>query len=360
MFVLLGEYLTPIFSVFNVFQYLTFRTIAGILTALFIAFLLGPYMIRKLKTHKIGQVVRDDGPETHLSKRGTPTMGGALILVAIMLSTILWADLRNRYIWVVLFITFSFGIIGFIDDYKKLVLKDAKGLASRYKYLGQSIFGFVAAVFLYLTATQVAETQLFIPFFKNFVFDLGEGFIILAYFVIVGTSNAVNLTDGLDGLAIVPTMMVGVALGLFAYLSGHAEFSRYLMIPSLPGAGELLVFCGALLGAGLGFLWFNTHPAEVFMGDIGSLSLGAALGVIAVITRQELVLFIMGGIFVVETVSVIIQVASFKLFQKRVFLMAPIHHHFEKKGWKEPQIVVRFWIISFVLVLIGLASLKLR
>jgi phospho-N-acetylmuramoyl-pentapeptide-transferase len=333
--------------------------ILAILTAMLISFLIGPAVIRKLATYK-GQPVRDDGPESHFSKAGTPTMGGSLILLAIAISTLLWADLGNHYIWIALLTTLAFGAIGFIDDYKKLVRQDPKGLASRYKYLWQSIFGLAAAVALYMTATVPEETQLIVPFFKNVAINLGLFYVVLTYFVIVGTSNAVNLTDGLDGLAIMPTIMVAGALALMAYVTGHSEFADYLHIPNIDGVGEVAIFCMALMGAGIGFLWFNTYPAMVFMGDVGALALGAALGVVAVMVRQEIVLIIMGGIFVIETLSVIIQVASFKLTGKRVFKMAPIHHHYELKGWPEPRVIVRFWIISLILVLVGLATLKLR
>ncbi len=357
----LAKQLTPHFSAFNVFSYLTVRAIFAVVTGLGLALLLGPWMIEKLRFGKVGQVVRDDGPKTHFSKAGTPTMGGMLILIAIFVSTLLWADLTNRFVWVVLGVTFTFGLIGFWDDYLKLAKKNPKGLIARYKYSWQSLFGLGAAVFLYYTAKTPAETTLYLPFLKNFALPLGAvSFILLSYFMIVGMSNAVNLTDGLDGLAIMPSVMVGGALGVFAYASGNANFVQYLVIPAVPGSGEVLIFCAALVGAGLGFLWFNTYPAQVFMGDIGALALGAALGVIAVIVRQELVVLIMGGIFVVETASVIIQVASFKLTGKRVFRMAPIHHHYELKGWAEPKVIVRFWIISFILVLAGLATLKLR
>ena len=357
----LAKQLTPHFSAFNVFSYLTVRAIFAVITGLGLALLLGPWMIEKLKFGRVGQVVRDDGPKTHFSKAGTPTMGGMLILIAIFVSTLLWADLTNRFVWVVLGVTITFGAIGFWDDYLKLAKKNPKGLIARYKYSWQSLFGLAAAVFLYFSAESPAETTLYLPFFKNFALPLGAvAFIALSYFMIVGMSNAVNLTDGLDGLAIMPSVMVGGALGVFAYASGNSVFVQYLAIPSVPGAGELLIFCAALAGAGLGFLWFNTYPAQVFMGDIGALALGAALGVIAVIVRQELVVLIMGGIFVVETASVIIQVASFKLTGKRIFRMAPIHHHYELKGWAEPKVIVRFWIISFILVLAGLATLKLR
>lgn len=356
----LTQYLAEFYSGFNVFGYLTLRSILGVLTALVISFVVGPVMIRKLSVYKIGQTVRNDGPDTHLIKAGTPTMGGALILVAIGASTLLWADLSNRYVWVVIVTTFLFGIIGWVDDYKKLVKRDPKGLSSRYKYLWQSIFALIIAIYLYKTATPV-ETKFIVPFFKDIQIQLGAfAYVLITYFVIVGASNAVNLTDGLDGLAILPTVMVGGALGIFAYASGHAGFANYLSIPAIHGVGELVIFCGALVGAGLGFLWFNTYPAQVFMGDVGALALGAALGVIAVLVRQELVLFIMGGIFVMETISVILQVTSYKLTGKRIFRMAPLHHHFELKGWPEPRVIVRFWIITVILVLIGLATLKIR
>ncbi|HWR87801.1 MAG TPA: phospho-N-acetylmuramoyl-pentapeptide-transferase [Acidiferrobacterales bacterium] len=354
------DWLARDISAFNVFRYLTLRAILGVLTALSICFLIGPALIRKLTQYKVGQVVRSDGPLTHLTKAGTPTMGGALILIAVFISTLLWANLNNRFVWVVLFTTFFFGAIGWVDDYRKLVRKNPKGLSAREKYFWQTVGGFLVAVFLYATAKIPAETQLIVPVFKNVVLDIGPWFILLTYFVIVGTSNAVNLTDGLDGLAIMPTVMVASALGVFAYLTGNANFSSYLGIPFIPGAGEVLIFCSAIIGAGLGFLWFNTYPAMVFMGDVGALGLGAALGAIAVVVRQEIVLFIMGGLFVMETVSVILQVASFKLTGKRIFRMAPLHHHFELKGWPEPRVIVRFWIISLILVLIGLATLKVR
>jgi phospho-N-acetylmuramoyl-pentapeptide-transferase len=360
MLIYLSEYLSQFHSGFSVFQYLTLRAILGVITALGIALIVGPTMIRHLSFKQIGQVIRSDGPESHLSKAGTPTMGGALILVAIAVSTLLWADLGNRYVWVVLSVTLLFGVIGFVDDYIKLVRQDPKGLLSRYKYFWQSVVGAGAAVFLYQTAMIPAETQLIIPFFKDVIVPLGAWYILLTYLVIVGSSNAVNLTDGLDGLAVMPTVMVASALGLFSYVTGHYEFANYLSIPFIPGAGELTVFCAAMVGAGLGFLWFNTYPAQVFMGDIGALALGAALGTVAVLVRQELVLMIMGGLFVIETLSVVIQVVSYKLRGKRVFLMAPIHHHYELKGWPEPRIIVRFWIITVFLVLVGLASLKIR
>ncbi|NLO79329.1 MAG: phospho-N-acetylmuramoyl-pentapeptide-transferase [Xanthomonadaceae bacterium] len=352
----LGEYV----SAFNVFQYLTFRAILSTLTALAIALLVGPVLIRRLTLHQIGQQVRSDGPQSHLSKAGTPTMGGTLILVAVAVGTLTWADLSNHYVWLVLAVTLAFGGIGFVDDYKKLVRKNSKGLSARAKYFWQSVFGLAAAVALYLMAQTPAETALLIPYAKDLALPLGLLFIPFVYFVIVGASNAVNLTDGLDGLAILPTVLVAGALGVFVYAAGHKVFANYLGVPYVQGVGEVVVFCGALVGAGLGFLWFNAYPAQVFMGDVGALALGAALGVLAVLARQELVLFIMGGVFVLETVSVILQVGSYKLTGKRIFRMAPIHHHFELKGWPEPRVIVRFWIITVILVLIGLASLKIR
>ena len=360
MLLWLAEYLAQYASVFHVFQYLTFRGILGVLTALAIALVVGPYMIERLSFHQIGQAVRDDGPQSHLSKAGTPTMGGALILVAISISTLLWADLDNEYVWVVLIVTMVFGAVGWVDDYRKVVQKNSRGLPAKWKYFWQSVAGAGAAVFLYISASTPAETALLLPFFKNVQWELGILYIPLTYFVIVGTSNAVNLTDGLDGLAILPTVLVGGALGVFAYVTGNVKFAEYLQFPYIAGTGELIVICGALVGAGLGFLWFNTYPAQVFMGDVGALALGATLGVIAVIVRQEIVLFIMGGVFVMETVSVILQVGSYKLTGRRIFRMAPIHHHFELKGWAEPKVIVRFWIITVILVLVGLATLKLR
>jgi len=360
MFLTLAEYLQQFESGFSVFQYITFRAILGTITALVLSLLIGPAMIRKLSSYKIGQQVRDDGPQSHLSKAGTPTMGGALILVSIAISTLLWSDLSSEKVWVVLGVTLAFGMIGGVDDYKKLVYGNSKGLSARWKYFWQTVFGFAAAYFMFISAKTPVETTLIFPFLKDVMLPLGVGFIVLTYLVIVGSSNAVNLTDGLDGLAIMPTVMVAGALAVFAYLSGHSTFADYLGIPYVAGVGELSIFCGALVGAGLGFLWFNTYPAMVFMGDVGALALGAALGVVAVYVRQELVLVIMGGVFVMETVSVILQVGSFKLTGKRIFRMAPIHHHFELKGWPEPRVIVRFWIITVVLVLIGLASLKLR
>ncbi len=361
MLVLLAEWLArTVYSGFNVFQYLTLRAILGVLTALGICLLIGPGMIRRLTVYKIGQYVRDDGPPAHHSKAGTPTMGGALILVAVTVATLLWADLHNRYVWLALAVTLAFGAIGGVDDYRKLVRRNAKGLSARAKYAWQSGIGLATALLLYATAQTPIETQLVIPFVKQGAIDLGLWFIPVTYFVIVGASNAVNLTDGLDGLAIVPTVMVAGAMGIFVYVAGNSIFSTYLGLPYVAGVGELIVFCGALMGAGLGFLWFNAYPAQVFMGDVGALALGAALGVLAVLVRQELVLLIMGGIFVLETVSVILQVASFKLTGRRIFRMAPLHHHFELKGWPEPRVIVRFWIITVVLVLIGLSSLKIR
>lgn len=360
MLLYLTDYLMTLDSAFRVFQYLTLRAILGALTALIISFVVGPVMIRKLTCRKIGQSVRSDGPKSHFDKAGTPTMGGALIIVAVAVSTLLWSNLNNRYVWVVLLVTLGYGIIGFVDDYRKVMLGNSDGLSARAKYFWQSVIGLAVAVFLYMTATVPAETQFIVPFFKDVMVNMGLFYIVMVYFVIVGTSNAVNLTDGLDGLAIMPTVMVAAGLGIFAYLSGHAEFSKYLAIPFLPNSGELIVFCAALVGAGLGFLWFNAYPAMVFMGDVGALALGGALGVLAVLVRQEIVLVIMGGIFVMETLSVMIQVASFKMTGKRVFRMAPIHHHFELKGWPEPRVIVRFWIITFILVLVGLSTLKLR
>jgi len=360
MLLWLTENLANYYSGFNVFQYLTLRTILGVLTSLLIALIVGPYLIKRLGEHQIGQSIRKDGPESHVSKSGTPTMGGLLILVSIAFSTLCWSDLNNRFVWVVLLVTLLFGAIGWVDDYRKITKKDHKGLEARYKYFWQSVIGITAAIFLFMTAKVPAETQLIVPFIKVVNLDLGWTYIVLTYFVIVGTSNAVNLTDGLDGLAILPTVMVAGALAIFAYVAGHLYFAKYLGVPYIPNVGEVAVFCGAIVGAGLGFLWFNTYPAQVFMGDIGALALGAALGVVAVAVRQELVLFIMGGVFVIETVSVILQVGSYKLTGRRIFQMAPLHHHYELKGWPEPRVIVRFWIITVILVLIGLASLKVR
>jgi len=356
----LSDFLAELNSGFRVFQYLTLRTILGVLTALVISLVVGPFMIRRLTRHQIGQSVRDDGPQSHLAKSGTPTMGGLLILTSIVAGTLLWSNLDNRFMWVALIVTMLFGTIGWVDDYRKVVKRQSKGLSAREKYLWQSCAGLGAALFLYLTAASPTETQLIVPFVKAVVIDLGWFFVLFSYFVIVGTSNAVNLTDGLDGLAILPTVMVASALAIFAYVAGNVKISTYLGVPYVPGVGELSVFCGAITGAGLGFLWFNAYPAQVFMGDIGALALGAALGIVAVLVRQELVLLIMGGVFVMETVSVILQVSSFKLTGKRIFNMAPLHHHFELKGWPEPRVIVRFWIITVILVLVGLSSLKIR
>ena len=383
MLLWLAEVLARDVRAFNVFGYLTLRAVLACMTALVISFVVGPRMIAWLTRMKIGQSVRDDGPQTHLTKAGTPTMGGALIIVSIAVTTLLWGDLDNRFVWVVLLVILGFGAIGWVDDYRKVVHRNPRGLSARQKFLAQSVLGFLAAVYLAfaVSATDNAhftlslrlwvesgfnaslspKADLIVPFFKTVSYPLGVlGFIALTWAVIVGSSNAVNLTDGLDGLAIMPTVMVGAALGVFAYVSGNAIFARYLQFTYIPGAGELAVVCGAIAGAGLGFLWFNAYPAEVFMGDVGALSLGAGLGAIAVVVRQEIVLFIMGGVFVVETLSVIVQVASFKLTGRRVFRMAPIHHHYELKGWKENQVVVRFWIITMLLVLFGLSTLKLR
>jgi phospho-N-acetylmuramoyl-pentapeptide-transferase len=349
------------FSAFHVFSYLTLRAILAVMTALSMSLLVGPAMISGLSRYQIGQVVRNDGPRSHLPKAGTPTMGGALIIVAIAVSTLLWSDLRNRFVWITLGVTLGFGAIGFCDDYLKLVVGNSRGLAARWKYLWQSVLGLCAALVLYRTAHVPAETDFFVPFIKTISVPLGAGgFITLAYFMIVGMSNAVNLTDGLDGLAIMPAAMLAGALGIFAYASGNSIFANYLAIPAIPQAGELLIYCSALAGAGLGFLWFNSYPAQVFMGDIGALALGAALGVVAIVVRQEIVALVMGGIFVLETASVILQVTSYKLTGRRLFRMAPIHHHFELKGWAEPKVIVRFWIISLLLVLAGLSTLKLR
>jgi phospho-N-acetylmuramoyl-pentapeptide-transferase len=383
MLLWLADLLAKDIRAFNVFGYITLRAVLATMTALVISFVVGPKMITWLTRMKIGQSVRDDGPQTHLTKAGTPTMGGALILVSIVVTTLLWGDLGNRFVWAVLLVTAGFGAVGWVDDYRKVVYRNPKGLSARAKLGWQSVIGLVAAVYLAFSVSAPDNTRFFqlfaswvgsgfnldlppkadliVPFFKTVTYPLGVwGFIALTFCVIVGTSNAVNLTDGLDGLAIMPTVMIAGALGIFAYTSGNVIFARYLQFPYIPGAGELAVICGALAGAGLGFLWFNAYPAEVFMGDVGALALGATLGTIAVIVRQEIVLFIMGGVFVVETLSVIVQVASFKLTGKRVFRMAPIHHHYELKGWKENQVVVRFWIITMLLVLFGLSTLKLR
>lgn len=360
MLIYLTDYLQQYISGFGVFKYITMRVIMSVLTALVLSFLVGPAMIRWLTRLKVGQSIRLDGPQTHLVKSGTPTMGGTLILFSISVSVFLWGDLSNHYLLVVTLSMLAFGVVGFIDDYKKVVYKDPNGMRARTKYLWQSIIGLVTAYALFALSNVPAETQLLIPYMKDTVLELGAWTILLSYLVIVGTSNAVNLTDGLDGLAIMPTVMISAALGVFAYLSGHVYFSDYLNIPYIPGVGEMTILAAALVGAGLGFLWFNAHPAQVFMGDVGSLAIGAALGGMAVAVKQELVLFIMGGIFVAETLSVILQVGSYKLRKKRIFLMAPLHHHFEQKGWHESQVIVRFWIVTIILVLIGLASLKLR
>ena len=383
MLLALANWMAADVRAFSVFGYITLRAVLATMTALVISFVVGPSMIRALTQYKIGQAVRDDGPQSHLIKTGTPTMGGALILVSIAITTLLWADLRNRFVWVVLLVTLGFGAIGWIDDYRKVVYRNPKGLSVRTKFVWQSVIALLAAVYLAFSVSAPSTSQflqlflawlysgfsldlppkadLIVPFFKTVSYPLGVwGFIALSYCVIVGASNAVNLTDGLDGLAIMPTAMIAGALGIFAYAMGRADFSSYLLMPHIPGAGELTVICAAIVGAGLGFLWFNAYPAEVFMGDVGALALGAALGAIAIIVRQEIVLAIMGGVFVVETLSVMIQVASFKLTGRRVFRMAPIHHHYELKGWKENQVVVRFWIITMLLVLFGLSTLKLR
>jgi phospho-N-acetylmuramoyl-pentapeptide-transferase len=380
---------SPNLSFFRVFNYITFRAVMSTLTALLLGLAAGPAVIRKLTAMKVGQAVRQDGPQTHLIKTGTPTMGGVLILLAIAASTLLWCDLSNRFVWLVLLVTLGFGAIGWVDDYRKVVYRDPNGMRSREKYFWQSLIGVLAAFYLAfavsgkgnaevwhlfvawlrsgLTMPLPPAADLIVPFFKHVSYPLGiVGFIVLTYFVIVGSSNAVNLTDGADGLAIMPTVMVGGSLGVFAYVSGNAVFSRYLLFPYIPGSGELLIFIGSMVGAGLAFLWFNAYPAQVFMGDVGALALGAALGTVAVIVRQEIVLFIMGGVFVVETLSVMIQVGYFKYTRRkygqgrRIFKMAPLHHHFEQLGVKESQVVIRFWIVTMMLCLAGLASLKLR
>ena len=384
MLLALTQWLAQDVRAFNVFQYITLRAVLATLTALAISLLAGPLVIRKLTAYKIGQAVRDDGPQSHLTKAGTPTMGGALVLLSILITTLLWGDLSNRFVWVVLVVTFGFGAIGWIDDYRKVVKNNPKGLSPRAKFFWQSLIGLVAATYLAFAVSAPSTAKvldffmawvgsgfsmdlppnadLIVPFFKNIAYPLGAfGFITLSYFVIVGTSNAVNWTDGLDGLAIMPAVMVAGGLGVFAMVTGRVDYSRYLLFPYIPGAAELTVFCGALVGAGLGFLWFNAYPADVFMGDVGALSLGAALGTVAVIVRQEIVLLIMGGVFVAETLSVMLQVLYYKWSGgKRIFRMAPLHHHYELSGWKESQVVVRFWIITMMLVLFGLSTLKLR
>jgi len=360
MMILISDWLTQFNDGFGVIQYITLRAIFAALTSLVACLLFGPMMIRWLQAASIGQSVRDDGPSSHLSKAGTPTMGGAMILVAVSVSVLLWSDLSVRHVWVVLFVTAAFGAIGWVDDYRKVLLKNSDGLSAREKFLWQSVAAFVAALFIYSTAKSSAEVSLLIPYVKDVSIYMGWLFVPFTFLVIVGSSNAVNLTDGLDGLAIMPSVMVAAALGIFAYVTGHAVFSKYLGIPGIAGVGEVAVYCSSLVGAGLGFLWFNTYPAQVFMGDVGALAIGAALGVIAVLVRQEIVLFIMGGVFVMETLSVFMQVTSYKLTGKRIFRMAPLHHHFELKGWPEPRVIVRFWIITFILVLLGIASLKIR
>lgn len=360
MLVELFNFFSDSFGPLRVFDYLSFRAIFATLTALLVSLILGPRFINKMKSIEVGQVVGERGPSTHLSKSGTPTMGGTLILASIFISSILWGDLENRYLWVALGVTTLFGVLGWVDDLYKLRHQSSKGLSPLAKIFWQSLIALAAVLFLYYSSENIHEISLIVPFYKDISLNLGLGFIFLSYLVIIGSSNAVNLTDGLDGLAILPCVMVAGGLGLIGYAAGNTIYAEYLNIPFLPGTGEMLVFCGALVGSGIGFLWYNTYPAQVFMGDVGSLALGAALGVIAVIIRHEYVLLIMGGVFVVETLSVIVQVASFKLTGKRVFKMAPIHHHYELKGWPEPRVIVRFWIITFMLVLIGLVTLKLR
>lgn len=360
MLMYLAEFLEQFYSGFRVFQFLTFRAILGVLTAMVFSFVFGPWMIRRLTFHQIGQSIRDDGPQSHLVKAGTPTMGGTLILAAVVVATLLWADVANRWVWTVLLVTVAFGLIGFVDDYRKLFYGNSKGLSVAMKYSLQSVVGLAAGLWLYAAAASSMETSILLPMVKNVAIPLGAGYILWAYLVIVGSSNAVNLTDGLDGLAIMPCVLVASALGVFAYVTGHTVFSDYLGFHYIAGVGELAIFCTAIGGAGLGFLWFNTYPAQIFMGDVGSLGLGAALGIVALVVRQELVLVVMGGIFVVETLSVILQVGMFKLTGRRMFRMAPLHHHFELEGWAEPKIIVRFWIITLVLVLVGLSTLKIR
>lgn len=356
----LAEWLTPYFSPLNAFQYLTLRAIMGVLTALAFSLILGPHFIEHLIRRQIGQPIRDDGPKAHLSKAGTPTMGGALIIAAIGVATLLWADLSNAYVWVAILCTLAFAAIGFTDDYRKLKYKNSKGLSAREKYGWQSLAGVGTAAALWWIGDAATATNLYLPLLKDVAIPLGAFYLLWGYLVIVGSSNAVNLTDGLDGLAIMPCVMVAAALGVFAYATGNVKFAEYLGIPYFAGTGELLIFCTAIAGAGLGFLWFNTYPAQMFMGDVGALALGAALGVVALMVRQEIVLFVMGGVFVAETLSVILQVGSYKLTGRRIFRMAPLHHHFELKGWPEPKIIVRFWIVTLILVLIGLATLKVR
>jgi phospho-N-acetylmuramoyl-pentapeptide-transferase len=361
MLLWLAHFFLPTIHWFRIFDYLTVRAIFSALTALFLALSFGPCFIRRIQLAQFHQPIRDCGPQTHLkNKVGTPTMGGVLILFAMIVSVLLWSDLSNRYVWVTLFVTIGYGILGGIDDWLKLTKRNTKGISAKTKLLAQSILAFAVIYYLYLTSRHGSQMQLVIPFDKELIIHLGLTYLILGFFVVVGSSNAVNLTDGLDGLATLPIVFIGGSLGIFAYLTGHAVFAHYLMIPYVPGVGELAVFAAALVGSGLGFLWFNAYPAEIFMGDVGSLSLGATLGILAVLVRQELVFFLMSGVFVMETVSVILQVASFKLRGKRIFRMAPIHHHFELKGWPEPKVIVRFWILTVILVLLGLATLKLR
>ncbi|OCH14091.1 MULTISPECIES: phospho-N-acetylmuramoyl-pentapeptide-transferase [unclassified Aliivibrio] len=360
MIIWLSNFLEQYFPFFRLFEYLSFRAILSIITALSISLWMGPKLIRWLQNLQIGQVVRDDGPESHFSKRGTPTMGGIMILTAISVTVFLWADLTNPYVWAVMFVLLGYGAVGFVDDYRKVVRKNTDGLIARWKYFWQSAIALVVAFALYAYGKDTAATQLVVPFFKDIMPQLGLTYILLTYFVIVGTSNAVNLTDGLDGLAIMPTVFVAAGFAFIAWATGNVQFANYLHIPHIPQASELVVVCAAIVGAGFGFLWFNTYPAQVFMGDVGSLALGGALGTIAVLVRQEFLLVIMGGVFVVETLSVILQVGSYKLRGQRIFRMAPIHHHYELKGWPEPRVIVRFWIISMLLVLIALATLKVR
>ena len=360
MLLWLTDYLSDFVRAFSVFQYLTLRSMVSAMTALLLSLIIGPIFIEKLSRQQIGQRVRLDGPESHLTKDGTPTMGGGLIIVVITIATLFWGDLSNRYIWLVLSVTCAFGLIGWLDDYLKILRQNSDGLSARWKIFWQTSVALSASSYLYMTADMAIQTDLIVPFFKEVALPLGIGFIVFSSLMLVGMSNAVNLTDGLDGLAILPTVMVGGGLGLIAYLVGNSEHASYLQIPYIPGTGELSVFCGALIGAGLGFLWFNSYPAQVFMGDVGSLALGAALAIVAIVTRHEIVLLIMGGLFVLETASVIVQVISYRFTGRRVFRMAPIHHHFELKGWAEPKVIVRFWIITVVLVTIGISSLKLR
>jgi phospho-N-acetylmuramoyl-pentapeptide-transferase len=361
MLIYLAGFLQKFVTGFNVFQYTTFRAVMAALTALILSLVLGPWAIRKLIALKVEQAVRTDGPKTHRMKDGTPTMGGALILTTITLSTLLWSNLHNPYIWILLIVMLATGALGFYDDWRKVVYKDPNGVSARFKMIWQSVVAIGAGIMLFYLASNTANNILILPFIKQVALPLGVvGFLILSYLTIVGTSNAVNLTDGLDGLAAFPVVLVASSLAIFAYVTGHAQFAEYLQLPYVKGANEVVIFCAAMCGACLGFLWFNAYPAQVFMGDVGALALGAALGTVAVILRQEFVLVIMGGLFVVEALSVMLQVGWYKKTKKRIFLMAPIHHHYEQKGWKETQVVVRFWIITIVLVLVGLSSLKIR